>query len=86
MISFTRASALSLTSAVFMAVSLGCGSSRPIQEEPNAPTGAAPTVPGPQNGSEPVTAPPNRAPDEQPNHPPDPPVLHDPQKTPPISQ
>jgi hypothetical protein len=56
---------LALCSALLLA---GCGSSKPIQEEPNAPTGASPTIPGPQTGTEP-TAKPGLEPPPNPNAP-----------------
>jgi hypothetical protein len=43
-----------------LTVIAACGGSRPIQEEPNAPSGASPTIPGPQTGdpTQPTVAPP----------------------------
>jgi hypothetical protein len=61
----------------FIALSSGCGSSRPIQEEPNAPTGTKPTIPEPQGGE------PSIGPTEKPVTPAPPPAEPESSGTPP---
>ncbi|HMJ13044.1 MAG TPA: hypothetical protein VK524_16595 [Polyangiaceae bacterium] len=61
-----------------LALAASCGGSKPIQEEPNAPTGGSPSVPGPQT-EDPVSPAPEPEPpsmseptEESPGNPPTP--------------
>ena len=49
-----------------------CGGSKPIQEEPNAPSGGSPTVPGPQTEDPSAPTPDMQTPDTEPPSTPEP--------------
>jgi hypothetical protein len=61
-----------LCGAALFALTAGCGGSKPIQEEPNAPSGGSPTVPGPQTEDPSAPTPDMETPDTEPPSAPEP--------------
>jgi len=61
-----------MSCSLLLALAASCGGSKPIQEEPNAPSGGSPTMPGPQTEDPTAPAPDMQTPDTDPPSAPEP--------------